>query len=127
MSRPENPKEGLSELTTGRLQWPKNAKNTYSKITFKSEEFTAVCPTTGQPDFYRATVIYQPKDFYLESKTIKFYLWSFRDAGFHCEKLAIKMAEDINEAITPKSVSVILEQLPRGGIGITTEYNLINY
>jgi 7-cyano-7-deazaguanine reductase len=116
MTRPANPAEGLKELKAGRLKWDYDG----GIVSFTSEEFKSNCPTTGQPDYYTVKVKYWPMDYYLESKTIKFYLWSFERAGFHCEKLAIKLATDISTALDGARVVVELEQKPRGGIGITT-------
>ena len=81
-----------------------------------------VCPTTGQPDFNTITIKYKPVDYYLESKTVKFYLWSFRDHGAHCETLSKKIAHDIAESIDCNWVEVIVNQFPRGGLKIISKY-----
>ena len=117
MSRPENPEEGLQELINGRLTW----KGGELKITLATDEFTSLCPTTGQPDFSSIEIIYEPNEFYLESKTVKFYLWSFRDQGAHCESLADKVCNDVVAAIAPRSCIVRVSQEPRGGIAIVSE------
>ncbi len=117
MSRPENPAEGLQELIRGRLEWRGDAL----KITLSTDEFTSLCPTTGQPDFSTVEIIYEPEKYYLESKTVKFYFWSFRNEGAHCESLAAKICNDVVTAISPKSCLVRVSQLPRGGIAIVSE------
>jgi len=113
-SRPANPDEGLKELTNGLLNW----QGGNITIEFETKEFTAVCPTTGQPDFYSIHISYVPNHKYIESKCMKFYLWSFRDYGIHAEYLADKIANDLYLAISPKSIEVKCEQFPRGGLGL---------
>lgn len=117
MSRPENPEEGLKELINGRLDW----KGGDLRITLSTDEFTSLCPTTGQPDFSAVEIIYEPNQYYLESKTVKFYFWSFRDQGAHCESLAAKICDDVVKAISPSSCLVRVSQEPRGGIAIVSE------
>ncbi|MBX2814521.1 MAG: preQ(1) synthase [Saprospiraceae bacterium] len=117
MSRPGDPSEGLKAMIDGRLSWSEGKL----KITVTTDEFTSICPTTGQPDFSSVLIEYVPNKFYLESKTIKFYLWSFREYGSHCEKLASKILQDVVKAIDPESIRVVIDQAPRGGIGIIAE------
>lgn len=118
MTRPGGPVDGKVEMKEGRVSWSGGDL----EVSVYTEEFTSVCPTTGQPDFNTITIIYKPKDFYLESKTIKFYLWSFREHGAHCESLSKTIAEDVFEAIEPLSVEVIVNQFPRGGLKIVSKY-----
>jgi 7-cyano-7-deazaguanine reductase len=87
-------------------------------ITMEATEFTALCPRTGQPDFGSVTIEYVPRDKCIESKSLKYYLWSFRNEGVFCETLAAQMADDIVYAIDPKVVEVEVTQNVRGGIGI---------
>ena len=87
-------------------------------ITMEATEFTALCPRTGQPDFGSVTIEYVPRDKCIESKSLKYYLWSFRNEGVFCETLAAQMADDIVYAINPKVVEVEVTQNVRGGIGI---------
>lgn len=117
MTRPASPQEGLAEMTLGRINWNGGDLT----VTVSTDEFTSQCPTTGQPDFNQITIEYKPDKFYLESKTIKFYLWSFRSYGAHCESLAQKICDDIVSAINPKSVLVTVNQSPRGGIRIVSK------
>jgi len=116
--RPANREEGVEELINSRVRW----SGGNLKITAIADELTAVCPTTGQPDFYTVEIIYIPDEFYIESKSLKFYLWSYRDLGFHCETLSKQIAEDVIKAIDPKYVKVVLHQSVRGGIKLTAEY-----
>lgn len=88
------------------------------QITFTTSEFTSVCPMTGQPDFGTVSIEYQPRQRCLESKSVKFYLWSYRDEGAFCESLAAPIADDIVNAIQPVRVKVTVVQTPRGGLGL---------
>lgn len=89
-----------------------------------SDEVTALCPVTTQPDWYTVTVKYYPKALCLESKTLKLYFHSLRNQGMFCEDLATKIASDIAKAIKPISIHVTIVQKPRGGISITACANL---
>lgn len=119
MTRPGDVQAGVAELKTNALDCT-NLGGT-PKITFSTDEFTSVCPTTGQPDFSRIEVTYIPSTKYLESKAIKFWLWSFRDHGAHAERLAVLIGDHIVEAIDPQAVRVKVTQMPRGGITIVAE------
>jgi len=118
MKRPAGPDVGIREVKDGRQNW--TGGTLIVEIT--TEEFTSVCPTTGQPDFNHITIKYVPNKYYIESKTIKFYLWSFRDYGAHCETLAKLIGEQLFSAIEPKSIEVIVNQFPRGGVKIISKY-----
>jgi 7-cyano-7-deazaguanine reductase len=83
-----------------------------------SKEVTAVCPVTGQPDWYEVEIEYAPDKKCIESKTMKLYLQSFRQEGLFCEAFADKIAEDVFQAILPVSVDVRVTQVPRGGVAI---------
>jgi len=90
-------------------------------VEMESDELTAVCPVTGQPDFYVATIEYEPATLCLESKSLKLYLNRFRGEGQFCEALAVRIRDDVAAALElpPDRVSVTLVQKPRGGITIT--------
>jgi 7-cyano-7-deazaguanine reductase len=92
-----------------------------SRVELTSDELTAVCPITGQPDLYTATIDYEPGHLCLESKSLKLYLMQFRDEGHFCEALAVKIRDDVAEALDLASdkVRVTLVQKARGGITIT--------
>jgi 7-cyano-7-deazaguanine reductase len=92
-----------------------------SQVEMVSDELTAICPVTGQPDFYVAAVEYQPEALCLESKSLKLYLARFRDEGAFCEALAVRIRDDVAKALElpPERVTVTLEQKARGGITIT--------
>jgi 7-cyano-7-deazaguanine reductase len=86
-----------------------------------SDELTAVCPITGQPDLYVATIEYRPEALCLESKSLKLYLASYRNEGAFCEALAVRIRDDVAEALglEASAVTVTLRQKARGGITIT--------
>jgi 7-cyano-7-deazaguanine reductase len=92
-----------------------------SRVELASDELVAVCPVTGQPDLYLASIDYSPTDRCLESKSLKLYLNRFRNEGHFCEALAVKIRDDVAEALglAPDDVTVTLEQKARGGITIT--------
>jgi 7-cyano-7-deazaguanine reductase len=90
-------------------------------VEMRSDELTAVCPVTGQPDLYVATIAYRPRELCLESKSLKLYLSTFRNEGAFCEALTVQIRDDIAKALelAPEDVQVTLEQKARGGITIT--------
>ena len=92
-----------------------------SQVELVSDELVAVCPITGQPDFYLAAIEFQPDALCLESKSLKLYLARFRNEGAFCEALAVKIRDDVAKALQlpPERVTVTLEQKARGGITIT--------
>jgi 7-cyano-7-deazaguanine reductase len=92
-----------------------------STVELTSDELTAVCPITGQPDFYLASIEYSPDMLCLESKSLKLYLARFRNEGAFCEALAVRIRDDVAAALqlSADRVSVTLEQKARGGITIT--------
>ena len=92
-----------------------------SRVEMSSDELTAVCPVTGQPDLYVATIEYWPGRSCIESKSLKLYLNRYRNEGHFCEALAVKIRDDVAEAVElpPEKVRVTLEQKSRGGIVIT--------
>lgn len=92
-----------------------------TQVEMTSDELAAVCPITGQPDLYVATIEYRPQALCLESKSLKLYLVAFRDQPHFCEALAVRIRDDVAEALelTPDTVTVTLKQKARGGISIT--------
>src|SRR5437016_1253811 len=87
-------------------------------VTMVCDEVTSLCPVTGQPDFETITIEYEPDAHCIESKSLKLYLWSFRDEGVFCEALSAEIAADVMAAARPFSCTVTVEQRPRGGITI---------
>jgi len=88
-------------------------------ITIETDEFTCLCPKTGQPDFARIEIDYRPDARCVESKSFKLYLWSFRDKGIFHEACAAQILEDFVAAVDPKYVSVTMRYGRRGGLDFT--------
>lgn len=87
-------------------------------VTLTGSEFTSLCPVTGQPDFQTVTIEYAPRKYCVESKSLKLYLWTFRERGVFCEALSAQIAQDIVNATDCLWCRVTIDQVPRGGIGI---------
>jgi 7-cyano-7-deazaguanine reductase len=85
-------------------------------ITFETEEFTCLCPLTGQPDFAKLRIVYQPDQLCVESKSLKLYLWSFRDQGAFHEAVTNQILDDLVKALRPQWLRVEGDFLIRGGI-----------
>ncbi len=92
-----------------------------SHVEMTSDELTAICPITSQPDLYVARIEFWPEALCIESKSLKLYLNGFRDQGHFCEALAVRIRDDIAEALElpTERVRVTLRQKARGGIAIT--------
>jgi 7-cyano-7-deazaguanine reductase len=92
-----------------------------SRVELLCDELVAVCPITGQPDLYVAAIDYTPRDLCLESKSLKLYLSTYRNEGVFCEALAVKIRDDVADALglDADGVRVRLTQKARGGITIT--------
>ena len=87
-------------------------------VTFDCPEFTSLCPKTGQPDFARIVINYIPREDMVESKSLKLYLFSFRNHGdFHEDCVNIIM-KDLVRVMNPRYIEVIGIFTPRGGISI---------
>ncbi len=89
-----------------------------STVRFSTDEVMSLCPVTGQPDLSSLVIEYQPDQRCIESKSLKLYLWSFRDRKVFCEALAAEIAAEVVRAADPHEVTVTLTQHPRGGIVI---------
>ncbi len=87
------------------------------EIVFDCPEFTCLCPLTGQPDFAHFEISYVPDRFCVESKSLKNYLWSYRNEGAFHEKVTNVIANDIIAAIGPRRLKVTGRFNVRGGIG----------
>ena len=95
----------------------KHPENDYF-VKFNCPEFTSLCPITGQPDFATITISYVPGELMVESKSLKLYLFSFRNHGdFHEDCVNIIM-KDLKKLMEPKYIEVIGLFTPRGGISI---------
>jgi 7-cyano-7-deazaguanine reductase len=91
-----------------------------ASVQMTSDELVAVCPITGQPDFYPAEIEYRPERLCLESKSLKLYLATYRNEGVFCEALAVRIRDDVAATLElpTEKVHVSLTQKARGGITI---------
>jgi len=91
------------------------------RVTLHTEEFTCLCPLTGQPDFAQLTIRYIPEKRVLESKSLKLYLHSFRNEGAFHEHVVNAILDDVVAALAPRSCTITADFAVRGGIGISVE------
>jgi 7-cyano-7-deazaguanine reductase len=89
------------------------------EIRFECPEFTCLCPLTGQPDFAVIRIEYVPDRLCVELKSLKLYLWSYRDEGAFHEAVTNRIADDLVSALSPRRLTVSGGFRVRGGI--TTE------
>jgi 7-cyano-7-deazaguanine reductase len=94
------------------------APDDVSVVRFTAEELASVCPVTEQPDLSRVVIEYEPDQHCIESKSLKLYLWGFRERPIFAEALAAEIAREVMATARPRWVKVILTQRPRGGIEI---------
>uniref|UniRef100_I2Q3K7 NADPH-dependent 7-cyano-7-deazaguanine reductase n=1 Tax=Desulfovibrio sp. U5L TaxID=596152 RepID=I2Q3K7_9BACT len=131
---PSAPKDDVSTLTTlgqGATAYPRTVTpgllETFPNafpgrrytVTFASEEFTSLCPKTGQPDFGLITIRYVPDALCIESKSLKLYLFSYRDEGTFMETLTNRILDDLVAACRPLEMEVTGDFAARGGITIS--------
>jgi len=122
--------EGLSHLGSGRNDYifsyspdllecfaNKHPENDYF-VKLRCPEFTCLCPITGQPDFATIFINYIPDQKLVESKSLKLYLFSFRNHGDFHENTVNIIMKDLIRLLSPKYIEVIGEYTPRGGISI---------
>jgi len=86
------------------------------QIRMECPEFTCVCPRTGQPDFATIRIEYVPDQICLELKSLKLYLWSYRDVGTFHEAVTNQILDDLVAACRPRSMTVTSDFNVRGGI-----------
>jgi 7-cyano-7-deazaguanine reductase len=87
-------------------------------VDFEGSELTALCPVTGQPDYYGYQITFKPAGRTLETKSLKHYLWTYRHKGVFAEDLAVCLLADVAAAVGAQ-VEVVLTQQRRGGITTT--------
>ena len=123
-------KENLTKLGSGRTEYSmeydpallecfdnKHPGNDYF-VKFNCPEFTSLCPITGQPDFANIIISYVPDGKLVESKSLKLYLFSFRNHGDFHEDVVNKIMKDLIGLLSPKYIEVWGRFLPRGGLSI---------
>lgn len=86
------------------------------EIEFECPEFTCLCPLTGQPDFARFKILYIPDETCVELKSLKLYLWSYRDEGAFHEDVTNRILNDLVSAVQPRLMEVTGDWFVRGGI-----------
>ena len=86
------------------------------EIAFECPEFTCLCPRTGQPDFATIRITYTPGSVCVELKSLKLYLWSFRDEDHFHEDVTNRILDDLVKALNPKRMKVVGDFKVRGGI-----------
>jgi 7-cyano-7-deazaguanine reductase len=96
-------------------RFPNPAKKPYT-IQFECPEFTCLCPKTGQPDFATIRIRYKPHRFCVELKSLKLYLWSFRNEGHFHEAVTNQICNDLAKFLKPKFIEVVGDFFVRGGI-----------
>ena len=106
--------EAFDNKNPGKIAW----------TTFVCTEFTSLCPKTGQPDFAKVFINYIADKKMVESKSLKLYLFSFRNHGDFHEDCIQKICDDLVQLMKPEYIEVIGEFTPRGGIAI---YPYANY
>jgi 7-cyano-7-deazaguanine reductase len=119
---------GLTLLKKGEMRYPTspdeadletfenaNQQRNYW-ITFETSEFTSLCPITGQPDFATIKIEYIPGELCVESKSLKLYLFSFRQTGTFYEEIVNRIYTDLSELLKPKRLVVNGDFTARGGI-----------
>ena len=89
------------------------------EISMEAPEFTCVCPRTGQPDFATIRIRYIPDRLCVELKSLKLYLWSYREEGAFHEAVINRILDDLVEACRPRKITVVGDFNIRGGIHTT--------
>ena len=123
-------KENLTKLGSGGTVYPtaydpgvlesfsnKHPGNDYF-VKFNCPEFTSLCPITGQPDFATIYISYVPDEYLVESKSLKLYLYSFRNHGDFHEDVVNNIMNDLIKLMEPKYIEVWGKFTPRGGLSI---------
>jgi 7-cyano-7-deazaguanine reductase len=87
-------------------------------VRMTSDELASICPVTQQPDLALVEITYEPDRWCVESKSLKLYLWGFRDRAVFVEALAAEIAAEIMATAEPRWVRIVVTQRPRGGIEV---------
>ena len=111
---PQKPEDAVLEI------FPNQYKERSYLIKFDCQDFTSHCPVTGQPDFAKISIQYVPNESCIETKSLKYYLHSFRNTAAFNEKVVNTILNDLVEACQPRWMQVKGEFAARGGIALTT-------
>ncbi|MHC4148847.1 MAG: preQ(1) synthase [Planctomycetota bacterium] len=112
---------GKSEPTKNLETFPNQKPGRCYLVTLETDEFTCLCPKTGQPDFATIRVEYIPDRLIVESKSFRLYIWSYRNEGVFHEHVTNRILDDLVKALDPHWCKVIGIFNIRGGVGITVE------
>jgi len=112
VEQPKNPEEAVLEKV------PASHSGTEYVVRFTAPEFTSICPMTGQPDFAHIVIDYVPRDWLVESKSLKLYLTSFRNHGAFHEDCTIDIGKRLVDLLDPVWLRIGAYWYPRGGIPI---------
>jgi 7-cyano-7-deazaguanine reductase len=114
---------GKEKVTPGRIleAFPNHHPERDYTVTLRTEEFTCVCPLTGQPDFATLKIQYVPDTRILESKSLKLYLHSFRTEGTFHEHVINVILDDVVSALAPRWCKITADFAVRGGISISVD------
>ena len=132
MNREQDHLQQLGKKTEYRMDYAPEVLETFENrhpdndywVQFNCPEFTSLCPITGQPDFAEIKILYIPARRMVESKSLKLYLFSFRNHGDFHEDCVNTIMKDLVKLMEPKYIEVIGLFTPRGGISI---YPYANY
>ena len=95
-----------------------------TSVRFTTDELQSMCPVTQQPDISHVVIEYSPDQWCIESKSLKLYLWGFRDRAVFAEALTAEIAGEVMTTAQPHQVTVTLTQRPRGGIEVSATATL---
>ena len=115
-AQPNSPEQAKLEKV------PNPQSDTQFNVRFVAPEFTSLCPMTGQPDFAHLVIDYIPKDWLVESKSLKLFLTSFRNHGAFHEDCTVSVGKKIVETLDPVWLRIGGYWYPRGGIPIDVFY-----
>lgn len=107
--------------------FPNPRPGRHYEIAMECPEFTCICPRTGQPDFATIRIRYVPDRLCVELKSLKLYLWSYRNEGAFHEAVINQILDELVEACRPKSMTIVGDFNVRGGIHttVTVEYKAV--
>jgi 7-cyano-7-deazaguanine reductase len=112
--------EGTDRINAARLEtFPYEYPGSDAVVEVATDEFTAVCPWSGLPDFGRLTVRYVPRERVLELKSFKYYLHSYRNVGIYQEHAANRILQDLVRCTGPVWMELVLDYNVRGGVHTT--------
>ena len=113
-NRYDNPSEELLEV------FPNQYPEREYMVEYVFHEFTSLCPKTGQPDFAVITVKYVPREFCVETKSLKQYYLAYRNEGSFMETIANRILDDLVSVCKPRHMAISAQFYPRGGTEITS-------